>query len=130
VVLLTYFRLHLRDVPLNMQFGERYCQNYHSPSQVFLGPASSRIFRRFRKIFTYQHSERIPEFVDVLSDAGTASSGSKIWAATAYVLDRIATVLLTALTAILQEIKRVWVACVFVARRLIVAPVRDPSISR
>jgi len=115
--LFTYFHLHLADKPLNLKFGERFCQNYNYISQEIFGAASAGQFVRSKRIFTYQHSARVPELIMEMSLAKPGMSLGRAWSAAAYVLDQVVSGALSAASVILQELKRMLIAGLFLRRR-------------
>ncbi len=108
--LYTHFHLHLPEARLNLQFGETQCHNFNYITQVLLGAASSRDFVKRRKIFTYQHSDSVPRLIDEMLEERPRSRWHRWRSRPAYVLDRLIGGVLSAITVVLQAIKRVWIA--------------------
>lgn len=115
--LFTYFHLEMPDVPLNLRFGERACQNYNYIGQEIFRGASAPHFVRSKPIFTYQHSDRVPALIDAMSQDTPASSWKGIRASLAYAIDQVVSGLLSFASVVLQALKRWLVAGIFLGRR-------------
>jgi len=136
--LYTYFHLRLPEARLNLRFGDAHCHNYNVISQTLLGAAPAREAIRSKKIITYQHSDHVPRLIAEISGEARRSPWRRPLDRVAYLLDRVLGGVLSLASIVLQAMKRLRVASMYLTSRSSEAgkdrrrssPLGDPSSGR